>query len=306
MRLSRLLAGCVVGVLVGCQPAGTDTSAPSAGPSVAGSTPYSLLQMNLCLSGVAPCLQYPEAVQEAITVIAETRPDAVTLNEVCSRDVARIAETTGYHREFATVLYGGSPLPCRNPEGRGVFGNAVLTRAPITEAVDRPFTAQSVDPEQRRWLCVATAARVTVCTTHLSAPSEVRSAVLRQCAELTDVLAARARRGPTIAAGDINGFGSCAPAGMWTLTDLGVAQKPGVQHAYGSARYLRAATSEILPAAFTDHDFLLVTARLTGPPDRCPPRSTGRSPRPRSHARPGRAHAPWVSRATSPDRCDSR
>jgi endonuclease/exonuclease/phosphatase family metal-dependent hydrolase len=268
MRLLRLLTTCLVGVLAGYSPAVTDTSASFTSPPTLVGTPYSLLQMNLCLSGLAPCLEYPEVVREAITAIRGHMPDAVTLNEVCSRDVAHIAQGTGYHRRFATVLYGGRPLPCRAPSGRGVFGNALLTAAEIAATVDRPFSAQSIDPEQRRWLCVTTAQRVTVCTTHLSSPSEVRSAVLRQCAEVTELLAVRARRGPTIAAGDMNKLGSCAPAGMWMHTDGESAQKPGVQHAYGSASHLRAATSESLPATNTDHDFLYVRARLVPPVER--------------------------------------
>jgi hypothetical protein len=266
VRPVRLLAACLVGVLAGCQQAVTES--PSAAPSVAGGTPYSLVQMNLCLSGLAPCLEYPDVVREAIAVIDERNPDAVTLNEVCRGDVDRIAARTGYHQRFATVLYRGRPLPCRSPRGRGVFGNAVLTRAAITGSVGRRFAAQSADPEQRGWLCVATARRVSVCTTHLSAPSEVRTAVREQCDELGDLLAARASRGPTIAAGDINGLSSCAPPGMWTVTDLGLAQKPGIQHAYGSARYLCAAESEVVPADFTDHDFLYVAAWLVPPADR--------------------------------------
>ncbi|HEX6150762.1 endonuclease/exonuclease/phosphatase family protein [Nocardioides sp.] len=261
MRPLRLLTACLVGVLVACSPATTDAPAPPT-PPPAGSAPFSLLQMNLCLSGLAPCVEYPEVVREAITVIREHRPDAVTLNEVCSRDVARIAQRTGYHRRFSTVPYSGGPLPCRAPSGRGVFGNALLTAAQIVATVDHRFSAQSIDPEQRRWLCVTTAQSVTVCTTHLSSPSELRTAVLRQCAELTDVLAVRARRGPTIAAGDMNNLGSCAPAGMWTRTDVEGVQTPGVQHAYGSASHLHAATAEVLPATYTDHDFLYVRARL--------------------------------------------
>jgi endonuclease/exonuclease/phosphatase family metal-dependent hydrolase len=268
VRLLRLLTACMVGVLAGCSPATTDTSAPSTSPPPVGSTPYSLLQMNLCLSGLAPCLEYPEVIREAITVIREERPDAVTLNEVCSRDVARIARRTGYHRQFSTVVYGGGTLPCRAPSGRGVFGNALLTAAPIAGTVDRRFSAQSIDPEQRRWLCVATEQRVTVCTTHLSSPTELRTAVLRQCAEFTEVLVVRAGRGPTIAAGDMNNLGSCAPVGMWTRADWAGAQTPGVQHAYGTASHLRAATSEVLPATYTDHDFLYVRARLVSPGDR--------------------------------------
>ena len=268
MRLLRLLTACLVGVLAGCSPATTDTSAPSTSPPPVGSTPYSLLQMNLCLSGLAPCLRYPQVIREAITVIRGRRPDVVTLNEVCSHDVVAIARRAGYHSRFSTVFYGGRPLPCRAPNGRGVFGNALLSAARITATVDRPFSAQSIDPEQRRWLCVATTQRVTVCTTHLSSPSELGTAVLRQCAEFTEVLAVRARRGPTIAAGDMNTLGRCAPSGMWTHTDRRSGQTPGIQHAYGTASHLRAATSEVLAATYTDHDFLNVRARLVSPGER--------------------------------------
>jgi hypothetical protein len=58
------------------------------------------------------------------------------------------------------------------------------------------------------------------------------------------------------AAGDMNKLGSCAPAGMWERADWGWALTPGVQHANGSASHLRGATSEVLPATYTDHDFL--------------------------------------------------
>ncbi len=262
MRALRLLAAALVVVLAACSPAPTDNPAPSA-PPPAGSRTVSLLQMNLCLSGLAPCLQYPEVIGEAITAIREHQPDVVTLNEVCSRDVARIARTTGYHRRFSTVSYDEGQLSCRDPGGRGVFGNALLTRVQIASTDDRPFNAQSIDPEQRRWLCVETTDSVTACTSHLSSQSEIESAFLQQCAEFSNELAKRARRGPTIAAGDMNNVDSCAPAGMWTLTDQGGAQAPGLQHAYGNGE--PDATSEVLPATYTDHDFLYVTTWLAGP-----------------------------------------
>ena len=94
-------------------------------------------------------------VDEAIAKIRATEADAVTLNEACSGDVERIARETGYDHRFATVIYRGAPLPCRNPGGRGVFGNAVLTREAITSSQDAPFGAQ-LGAEERRWLCVVT------------------------------------------------------------------------------------------------------------------------------------------------------
>jgi endonuclease/exonuclease/phosphatase family metal-dependent hydrolase len=272
----RWLAVCLVAVLTACQgpvdETGTAAGAsdsPGAAASAgarARSTAYSLLQMNLCLSGLAGCIDYPRVVDEAVSVIAERRPDAVTLSEVCRRDVARIAARTGYRWRFVAVPYAGRPLPCSSPGGRGMFGNAVLAGAAIGATSDHRFRAQA-GLEQRRWLCVVTARDVTVCTTHLEAPVSVATVVAgwRQCAELADLLAARARRGPTVAAGDMNRFGSCAPTGMWTVTDEDAAQKPGLQHVYGSAGRLRAPAVEIVPAASTDHDFVLVTTRLVRP-----------------------------------------
>jgi endonuclease/exonuclease/phosphatase family metal-dependent hydrolase len=275
MRRLRLLAACLVGVpvLVATPVAvhevtSASTDAPPSAHSpgalaTAGDRRFSLLQMNLCLSGLGPCLRYPEVVREAVTVIRTRRPNAVTLNEACKGDVARIAAQTGYHRRFTTVRYRGGPLPCRNPAGRGVFGNAVLTRGAVRRSVDGRYTAQDV-LEQRRWLCVTTVRPVTVCTTHLEAPLSASTSAIRsrQCAELRDLLAARARQGPTIAAGDINAVRGCAPRGMWTRTDQRAAQKPGLQQAYGSRAHLRRPAAAVVHATFTDHDFLLVTARL--------------------------------------------
>src|SRR3954447_11397760 len=89
----------------------TSTSArPRAAlPAAAGST-YTLMQMNLCLSGMAGCyakVAYPAVVEEAVARIHEAPPDAVTLNETCRSDVAQIARRTGYHLRFSRVLYGG-------------------------------------------------------------------------------------------------------------------------------------------------------------------------------------------------------
>ena len=104
---ARLLAaaGCVVVFAVmGCSRSSAtggalarDPSAP-VGPIVAvpppvGST-YTLLQMNLCLSGLAGCYgkaRYPGVVEEAVARIREAHPDAVTFNEACRSDVALIA-----------------------------------------------------------------------------------------------------------------------------------------------------------------------------------------------------------------------
>jgi len=265
VRIVRLLGVVGVATVVAT---GTAVTASAANPPTAPSSPYLLLQMNLCLSGLAGCFedtQYPNIVDEAIDVITAREPNAVTFNEACSGDVAHIAEQTGYHMRFATVLIRGEPLECVNPGGRGVFGNAVMTKEAIKRSADRAFTAQA-GTEERRWICVETARRVRICTTHLSTRGSdaARAANDGQCAEFAEILAEGEPK-PTIAAGDVNRDDGCSPAGMWTLTDAEAVQLPGIQHSYGNAADFLVPRVEIVPAIFTDHDFMLITTRLVPP-----------------------------------------
>src|ERR1700733_638751 len=74
---------CALALFVtGCEdPAGTAAAAPRAsGPG------FALMQMNLCLSGLAGCyarVHYPVGVEAAAAEIRQTHPDAVTFNEAC-------------------------------------------------------------------------------------------------------------------------------------------------------------------------------------------------------------------------------
>jgi endonuclease/exonuclease/phosphatase family metal-dependent hydrolase len=224
------------------------------------------MQMNLCLSGLGGCygkVAYPAVVDEAVAAIRAAHPDAVTLNEACAADAARIARRTGYHLRFARVIYLGEPLRCIAPGARGLFGDAVLTRAAIESSDSRPFDAQA-GIEQRRWLCVATRADVDVCTAHLATRGgDEASANDPQCIELEALLTRRAGARTVIFGGDVNRRRSCAPGGFWTRTDASAAQDPGHQHVYGSGA-LRSPAVEVVPTTHTDHDFLLVRARLPG------------------------------------------
>ena len=230
----------------------------------AGST-YTLMQMNLCLSGLGGCyskVDYPAGVDDAVARIREANPDAVTFNEGCSADVARIARRTGYHLRFSRVIYDGKPLPCVKPGGRGLFGDAVLTRAAIEGSESRAFEAQA-GPERRVWLCVRTRVGVDVCTAHLAAPKpDEMAANAPQCAELRELLSRLAAARMVIFGGDVNRLPSCAPRGFWTRTDRSAHQDPGSQHVYGTAA-LRLPWAQVVPATHTDHDVLLVRARLT-------------------------------------------
>jgi endonuclease/exonuclease/phosphatase family metal-dependent hydrolase len=222
------------------------------------------MQMNLCLSGLGGCygkVAYPAGVREAVGRIREAHPDAVTVNEACRGDVARIARRSGYRLRFARVIYQGKPLPCIQPGGRGLFGDAVLTKAAVESAHRRPFQAQA-GIERRGWLCVTTRVRVEVCTAHLAtlAPDDV-AANGPQCEELGALLARRAASGTVIFGGDVNRPSSCTPDGFWSRSDRSAEQQPGLQQVYGTDA-LHSASAELIPARHTDHDFLLVRAHL--------------------------------------------
>jgi endonuclease/exonuclease/phosphatase (EEP) superfamily protein YafD len=243
----------VAAVLAAGAPAAAD-------PGPQGRADYSLLQMNLCLSGLAGCYpgtRYPAVVDEAVATIEGTAPDAVTLDEACSGDVARMAAETGYHARFSAVVYGGAPFGCSSPGGRGVFGIAVLARATLGRAVEAPYRAQ-FGPEERRWLCVGTADGVRACASHLAGAAEDAVANGAQCAELARVLAAES--GATIFGGDLNRRRSCAPAGLWTVRDEQAGQSAGIQHAYGSRQAFTRPRATVLPMTYSDHDALLIHA----------------------------------------------
>jgi endonuclease/exonuclease/phosphatase family metal-dependent hydrolase len=222
------------------------------------------MQMNLCLSGRAGCyakVDYPAGVEDAAARIRRAHPDAVTLNETCSGDVAVIARRTGYHVRFSTVIYGGEPLRCIHPRGRGIFGDAVLIKNAIESSDSQAFATQA-GPERRVWLCVTARGGVEVCTAHLASHERAEVAANDpQCAELSALLARRAAR-EVIFAGDVNHRASCAPRGFWTRTDRSARQNPGDQHVYGTVAF-RSPVARVTPATHTDHDTLLVMAYLT-------------------------------------------
>jgi endonuclease/exonuclease/phosphatase family metal-dependent hydrolase len=227
---------------------------------------FALMQMNLCLSGLAGCYDpaaHPAVVDEVVARIRAAQPDAVTVNEACRGDAARIARGSGYHLRFSTVVYAGELLRCVDPGGRGLFGDAVLTRARVVASENLPFAAQG-GLEERGWLCVTTGRDLDVCTAHLSTRRTSASAATNdaQCAELTALLARRAADRPVAFGGDVNRVGSCAPRGLWTRTDGSADQAPGVQHAYGSDDALRSPAAQVLPTRLSDHDVLLVRASL--------------------------------------------
>jgi endonuclease/exonuclease/phosphatase family metal-dependent hydrolase len=245
----------------GCSESSETDDPPAREPST---STYTLMQMNLCLSGLGGCYgkaAYPAVLEEAVARIRDAHPDVVTFNEACRRDITRIARRTGYHARFSRVIYRGERLRCVRPGGRGLFGFAVLTEADIVSTQSQDFEAQA-GIERRRWLCVTTRIDVDVCTAHLNARTTVEVAGNdAQCVELEALLTRRADARTVIFGGDVNRRRSCAPAGFWTRTDRSAEQAPGLQHVYGSGA-LRSPSAEAVPATHSDHDVLLVRAHL--------------------------------------------
>jgi hypothetical protein len=266
--LLRIAVGCALVLAVTGRGGASGSSVSLAQEAPTSRSPtYTLMQMNLCLSGFAGCygkVAYPAGVEEAVERIRDAHPDAVTLNETCQGDVAQIARRTGYQLRFSTVTASGEPLPCVRPGGRGLFGDAVLTKAAIESTDSHDFEAQG-GTEWRRWLCVTTRLGVDVCTAHLAIRSTTEAAANdAQCAELAALLRRRAATRTVIFGGDVNRSRACAPERPWTRTDGSADQAPGLQCVYGSGA-LRSPSAEVMPAAHTDHDVLLVRAHLSRP-----------------------------------------
>jgi endonuclease/exonuclease/phosphatase family metal-dependent hydrolase len=256
-----------VGCALPLASSGCSMGEPATVPS-GGKSTYTSMQMNLCLSGLAGCYgkaAYPAVVEEAVARIRDAGPDAVSFNEACRIDVARIARRTGYHLRFSRVIYRGERLRCVRPAGRGLFGDAVLTAAAVESTDSREFETQA-GIERRRWLCVTTRVDVDVCTAHLNTRSTIEvPGNDAQCVELAALLARRAAARTVTFGGDVNRRRSCAPAGVWTRTDRSADQAPGLQHVYGSGGALRSPSAEVVPAKHSDHDVLLVRAHLRAP-----------------------------------------
>jgi hypothetical protein len=221
---------------------------------------FDVLQLNLCNSGFEDCYSAGRSVDSAIALIQQRRPDVVTLNEICARDITRMTNETGYLWEFTPIgdKTTGRPYACG--DGRGDYGIAILTHPDLGAPgvpVERQYTAQDGGNEQRVLLCVPYS-KVAACTTHLAASNAQIAA--EQCLELSGI--ATALGAETVIGGDLNlrsggnpDVQACVPGG-WYRKDDG-----SVQHVFAMNTF-RFERAEILPIDGTDHPGLLVeTAR---------------------------------------------
>jgi endonuclease/exonuclease/phosphatase family metal-dependent hydrolase len=221
-------------------------------PATAAMT-YTVLQMNLCNSGMAhSCYTFGRSVDEAVQRIRAYPPDLVTFQEICRDDLygrlARaMADLYGTDRisvEFqpARNRYTGQPYRCLNGQQ---FGVGLIVRGEAKDRRDGWYTAQDRGDEVRTWVCVTTLERLTVCTTHLSIVSGIAQ---RQCAELMTILPKDA---DAIVAGDFNLRKVCGP-----YEDHG---DGSLQHVLATVPWIDGGTE---PMRYTDHPLLYARYEL--------------------------------------------
>jgi hypothetical protein len=247
MNGRRIAAGLALGVLA-C------ATLASAGPPAAPT--FTVLQLNLCDSGQAECYAGGAAVPEAAAVIAATHPDAVTLNEICRRDLDALAPALRgpAYTAFQSVYdVDGTPYHCVNGDefGIGVLARTPAGATPSVRGGRHPIQLDRPD-ELRSWECVTLPGR-EVCATHL-VDGHPQTA-LAQCRWLLDRVPA-----PAVVAGDLNltargGIAGCVPAG-WSRQGDG-----GVQWVLANGGATPVGTRRIR-LRNTDHPGLLVTLRL--------------------------------------------
>ena len=196
---------------------------------------WRVLQFNLCDSGIASCYS-GRSVRAAATVIREWRPDVVTVNEVCRKDVSELGRalsaadqgmvlTAAF--EPAVNRRNDGPFRCRNgqPYGIGVLAMPNTSGSGERRYDGRYPTQDLSDPEERVWLCIP-ADGIYACTTHTASTST--AVALAQCRYLTQtvVTTLRSRHGavPVVVGADFN-----LPVGR----SAGI--QPCLEHRYGSA-----------------------------------------------------------------------
>jgi hypothetical protein len=260
-------ATAVAGAAAGVLPA----RRPAAGSAPPGRT-LRELQVNLCNSGEAGCYTGGRSIDEAGALIrGAARPDLVTLNEVCRRDVTdRLGGVLAGLWPSDDIVYlfapavnaAGGSYRCQNGDA---FGNGLIARVPagqltVLDTRYGLFTAQATDIEQRTFGCVHLA-RFAACVTHLENMS--RTVASTQCTTLMRAVVPALRGAwgaatTVIVAGDMNLDGDmtrCIPAGFRQVDD------GGVQHVLGSAG-IQFRNADRYPMKQTDHSALLVSMTL--------------------------------------------
>ncbi len=229
-------------------------------PRATATAPFVVLQLNLCNGGFSPCFSGGKrSVDSAIALINDRQPDVVTLNEICARDITRMAQETGYRWQFMPVGTKGSGAPYQCSDGRGDYGIAVISNpkrgAARDAVVKQQYAHQDGGNQQLGYLC-APFSEFEACTTTLST-AKAGIAALQQCQELAD--ATRRHNPATVLGGDFNlreqgnpDVRKCVPPGWFRHGD------GDVQHVLATESRFTFGSAENLAVPGTDHPGLLV------------------------------------------------
>lgn len=235
-------------------------------PVAAADETFQVLQMNLCNTGTdRPCHEDGRSIPEAMELIEELSPDVVTVNEVCERDVAELAEALGRTASyrFEPVLNGKNILNCTNGDPQG---DAVLLAPeyPVAASTGGRFARESNTSMTRVYACVRTsssAGAFSACVTHLALNNDT---ALAQCRELLEEVVPEFGAGrdtPAVVGGDFNlragtakDVQGCVPDGYSRVGDN------EVQHVMAAEDFALLG-GDIIEMEYTDHPALLVRFR---------------------------------------------
>jgi hypothetical protein len=237
-------------------------------------TSFVELQLNLCNSGFAGCHAGGDSIPEGGELIWSTGPNVVTVNEICSNDVAELQNYLGeaWPKDYTYSVFmpaidkrTSGAYKCKNGflYGSAVLGRVAASKWKGIEAFGGKYTSQDTSNEQRIFACAAATGDHFACTTHLSSSSEPLA--LAQCkALLFEAVpyfkSTSGSSGKTVVGGDFNleydtndaeNVQKCVPNG-WTRKGDG-----SVQHVVYT-NDLKFASSKKYGLSHTDHDGWLV------------------------------------------------
>ncbi len=281
-RWRKLAATCCLagslGWLAACTNGHRATGLPRVEISSSGfvGPPLRVLQLNLCNSGIASCYT-GRSVSVAADLIRDTRPDVVTLNEICRDDVSLLEEAMSGAHPGATIdtafkaapdRLAAAPFRCRNGQEYGIGVLAATSGSVLEERTyGGSYPIQDVtDPEERVWSCVHAEHEFYACTTHTANTST--EIALDQCRYLlhTAVPAMRHDGGddPVIIGADFNLFSHRAPEFQRCLpTGYQQADDGARQHVLAGLGITVASRTLIDMRRSTDHPGLLVELART-------------------------------------------
>jgi hypothetical protein len=232
------------------------------------------LQLNLCNSGFAKCYRNGDSIPEGAELIYQLGPNVVTVNEICSNDIATLQSYLGeaWPEDYTYSVFmpaidkrTAGPYKCKNGNlyGSAVLGRVAASKWAGVDAYGGKYVSQDSGNEQRIFACAGAKGDHFACTTHLTSSSEPLA--LAQCnALLKDAIpylkGQSGSTAKTVVGGDLNleydpddaeNVQKCVPSG-WTRKG-----DSDVQHTMYT-NDLKFESSRAYGLTNTDHDGWLV------------------------------------------------